>query len=124
MDSQGQSIETRIGTLSFTHEFANGYPTKETIEKLYDERDFQRACQAYLWALPIGSAGEMERVIMQAPGASYGDILSIVTFPELSRFLTANATTPYALTWLNLGQSGPYVIELPPGPTAGCPRRT
>jgi hypothetical protein len=119
MDSQGQSIETRIGTLSFTHDFANGYPTKETVEKLYDERDFQRACQAYLWALPIVSAGEMERVIMQAPGAAYGDILSLVTFPELSRFLTANATTPYALTWLNLAQSGPYVIELPPGPTAG-----
>jgi hypothetical protein len=119
MDSQGQSIETRIGTLSFTHDFANGYPTKETVEKLYDERDFQRACQAYLWALPIVSVGKMERVIMQAPGASHGDILSLVTFPELSRFLTANATTPYALTWLNLAQSGPYVIELPPGPTAG-----
>ena len=88
MDSQGQSIETRIGTLSFTHDFANGYPTEETVEKLYDERDFQRACQAYLWALPIVSAGEMERVIMQAPGAAYGDILSLVTFPELSRFLT------------------------------------
>jgi hypothetical protein len=53
MYSQGQSIEPRIGTLSFTHDFANGYPTKETVEKLYDERDFQRACQAYLWALPI-----------------------------------------------------------------------
>jgi hypothetical protein len=46
-------IETRIGTLSFTHDFANGYPTKETVEKLYDERDFQRACQVYLWSLPM-----------------------------------------------------------------------
>jgi hypothetical protein len=40
----------------------------------------------------------MERVIMQAPGAAYGDILSLVTFPELARFLTANATTLYSLT--------------------------
>jgi hypothetical protein len=38
-----ESINTRIGTLSFTHDFANGYPTKETVEKLYDERDFRRA---------------------------------------------------------------------------------
>ena len=68
--AQEHTVETRIGALSFTHEFANGYPTKETVEKLYDERDFQRACQAYLWALPIVSAGEMERVIMQAPGAA------------------------------------------------------
>ena len=43
-----QKIETRIGTLEFTHDFANGYPTDATVEKLYDERDFQRACQAYL----------------------------------------------------------------------------
>jgi len=33
-----ETIETRIGKLSFTHGFANGYPTKETVEKLYDER--------------------------------------------------------------------------------------
>ena len=45
-----ETIDSRIGTLSFTHEFANGYPTKETVEKLYDERD---ACQLFLWALPI-----------------------------------------------------------------------
>ncbi len=37
-----QKIETRIGTLDFTHDFANGYPTDATVEKLYDERDFQR----------------------------------------------------------------------------------
>jgi hypothetical protein len=49
-----QAIETRIGTLEFTHDFANGYPTDKTVEKLYDERDFQRGCQAYLWSLPGG----------------------------------------------------------------------
>jgi len=47
-----QKIETRIGTLDFTHDFANGYPSDATVEKLYDERDFQRGCQAYLWSLP------------------------------------------------------------------------
>jgi hypothetical protein len=26
-------IQTRIGTLSFTHDFATGYPTPETVEK-------------------------------------------------------------------------------------------
>src|SRR5262245_14068725 len=47
-----KTLATRIGRLPFHHDFAKGYPTKETVEKLYDERDFQRACQAYLWALP------------------------------------------------------------------------
>ncbi len=37
-----QTIDTRIGALEFTHDFANGYPTDATVQKLYDERDFQR----------------------------------------------------------------------------------
>src|SRR5271168_5538165 len=52
-------FDTRIGTLSFTHDFANGYPTTETVEKLYDERDFQRATQIYLWALKIAFVVEL-----------------------------------------------------------------
>jgi hypothetical protein len=46
--ARAEDIDTRIGKLSFTHDFANGYPTKASIEKLYDERDFQRATQLYL----------------------------------------------------------------------------
>ena len=117
--ARAEDINTRIGTLSFTHDFANGYPTKQTVEKLYDERDFQRACQAYLWALPMVSLGEVEHVFMLPPGAAYGNLMRMETFPEISRFLTGNATTPYAMTWLNLAKSGPYVIEVPAGPTAG-----
>ena len=51
-----QTLDTRIGKLTFTHDFANGYPTDETVQKLYDERDFQRAAQLYLWATPMVSA--------------------------------------------------------------------
>ena len=29
-----QTIETRVGTLEFAHDFANGYPTDATVEKL------------------------------------------------------------------------------------------
>ena len=38
-----QKIKTRIGELEFTHDFAKGYPTAASVEKLYNERDFQRA---------------------------------------------------------------------------------
>src|SRR5277367_732662 len=114
-----ETINTRIGTLSFTHDFANGYPTRETVEKLYDERDFQRACQVYLWSMPMVSFGEVEHVLMTAPGAVYGNIIKIDTYPGISRFLTGNVTTPYTMAWLNLDKSGPYVIEMPSGRTAG-----
>lgn len=39
-----ETRDTRIGKLVFE----NGYPNHETLEKLYDERDFQRASQAYI----------------------------------------------------------------------------
>ena len=53
--SQEEVLKTRIGDLRFTHDFANGYPTNATRDKLFDEIDFQRACQAYLWSIPIVS---------------------------------------------------------------------
>jgi len=117
--AHAEDINTRIGTLSFTHDFANGYPTEETVAKLFDERDFQRATQLYLWALPMVSVGELEQVLMEVPGAANGDIFPLDTLPALRRFLTANATTPYLVTWLNLEKGGPLVIEIPAGPTAG-----
>jgi len=48
-NAHAQTVNTRIGKL----DFELGVPTKETVTKLYDEVDFQRACQLYLWALPI-----------------------------------------------------------------------
>jgi hypothetical protein len=38
-------IETSLGSLKFEME---AYPTEETVQKLYDELDLQRATQAYL----------------------------------------------------------------------------
>ncbi len=55
---QGETVETRIGNLTFTYDFADGYPTADTVQKLSDERDFQRACQAYIWAIPMVAIGE------------------------------------------------------------------
>ena len=34
------SYNTRIGKLSFTQDFDNGYATHETVEKLFDEMGF------------------------------------------------------------------------------------
>ena len=45
--AENQTVDSHIGKLELTHDFANGYPTKEPVEKLYDERDFQRACATF-----------------------------------------------------------------------------
>jgi hypothetical protein len=44
-------VETRFGTLNFF----DGFPDKASVERLYDNLDFQRAVQGYLLALPAVS---------------------------------------------------------------------
>jgi hypothetical protein len=107
-----QAFETRIGTLEFTHDFANGYPTDETVEKLYDERDFQRACQAYLWSLPAVAFTAWQRGTNQQLGAKNGQIVAILSYEARQGILTANATTPYYLGFADLSD-GPLVLEMP-----------
>jgi hypothetical protein len=108
----GQKIETRIGTLEFTHDFANGYPTDATIDKLYDERDFQRTCQAYLWSLPAVSFASWQRGVTQQLGAKNGQIVAILSYEARRGILTANATTPYYLGFADLS-AGPLVMVIP-----------
>ena len=46
--THAEVINTRLGPL----ETENGFPTADAAKKLFDESDFQRATQSYLWALP------------------------------------------------------------------------
>src|SRR5580704_6146468 len=116
---QLQGIETRIGRLEFTHDFANGYPADATIEKLYDERDFQRACQAYLWSLPAVSFASWQRGVRQQLGAKNGQIVAILSLEARRGILTANATTPYYLGFADLS-AGPWVMVIPPHGVQGA----
>jgi hypothetical protein len=111
-DSAPQEIETHIGTLEFTHDFANGFPTDATVEKLYDERDFQRACQAYLWSLPAVSFASWQRGLTKGLGARNGQIVAILSYEARRGILTANATTPYYIAFADLS-SGPLVLQIP-----------
>ena len=117
--SFAETITTRIGDLNFTHDFINGNPTKETIVKLYDEMDFQRATQAYIWGLGPVSMMEWEKEAREKFGASNLDFVHYVTYQEKLGILTANATTPYVIAFANLDETGPLVIEIPAGATAG-----
>ena len=44
-------VETRIGTLTFK----GGFPDDSTVQKVYDNLDFQRGVQAFLTAMPAAS---------------------------------------------------------------------
>src|SRR5690242_4174175 len=107
-----QKLDTRIGPLEFTHDFANGYPSEATLDKLYDERDFQRACQAYLWSLPAVAFTSWQRGTNEQLGAKNGQIVALLSYEARRGVLTANATTPYYLGFADL-TSGPFILEMP-----------
>ncbi len=113
-------VDTRIGRLEFTEGgFAGGYPTAETVDRLFDEMDFQRATQAYLWAVPIVSYGEWLRVHEEVFKAKDGQIVLSKTPLAKQGILTANATTPYAIAFADLTRTGALIFEVPAGPSAG-----
>jgi hypothetical protein len=108
-------IDTRIGKLTFEL----GLPTEKTVESLFDAVDFQRACQAYLWALPIVNISEWQRAHEREFGAGDGDIVIYDSTVDKVGILTPNATTPYIIGFANLSRTGPLVIDYPSGISAG-----
>lgn len=108
--------ESRIGRLSLDRQ---GLPDQATIDLLYDERDFQRACQCYIWALPIVSYAQWQNQHETVFGAKDGDIVQYVSVRDKLGLITANATTPYVLGFANTQRTGPLVIDYPAGETAG-----
>ena len=117
--SDPKKVQTRIGELEFSHAFEHGYPTDETVKKLYDEMDFQRACQAYLWGLPIVSLAEWKYQNEKIFGAKDCDLVSQTSYKDKLGILTANVTTPYVFALADLTKTGPLVLELQPGLSAG-----
>jgi hypothetical protein len=113
--STKETKDTRIGKLAFE----SGYPSEETVNKLYDEIDFQRACQAYLWAIPAVGLNEWGKAHFGVFRAKSGEMLSYLDFAEKLGILTPNYTTPYIATFIDLVQSGPMAIEIPAGLMAG-----
>ncbi len=110
--AQADTIDTRIGKLEFTQAFADGYPTDATVDKLFDEMDFQRAVQAYIWSTPLVSMAQWRYAHEKQLGAANGQIVFVESYKDKLGGLTYNATTPYVLPFIDLTQ-GPWVVEMP-----------
>ncbi|RJG08356.1 DUF1254 domain-containing protein [Massilia cavernae] len=94
-------------------------PARKAIPALFAELDFQQATQAYLWALPLVSYAQMQNETYGTLGAKRNDLVLYTTWKDKLGILTANATTPYIIGFAELDKSGPLVIDLPAGATAG-----
>lgn len=94
-------------------------PSKRSIPVLFDEMDYQQATQCYLWGLPIVTFAEWQQIQYDLFGASSNDLMLYNSYEDRLGILTANATTPYIITFIDLAKNGPTVIEMPAGHTAG-----
>ena len=102
-------VETRIGTLNFF----DGFPDAASVEKLYDNLDFQRAVQAYLLAIPaVNQVANRNEILKLGPANTTVPIFEN-RMDSRSIFLTPNTQTPYSWMWLDL-HGGPVVLEAPP----------
>jgi len=80
-----QSVDTRIGKL----ELQNGYPSKAAVEKLYDEMDFQRATQAFIWALPAVDFHGLHLAHRNTFGAKDGEVVLYQSLKDKAGMLTS-----------------------------------
>ena len=116
MTAGAHMTNTRIGALSFEH----GFPTEETARKLFDEMDYQRAVQAFLWAYPAVSFESIRVATKRDLGADLNDMVIADNYADpRGVWLTANDTTIYAYANVDLAKSGPVVVEIPPGAIVG-----
>jgi hypothetical protein len=102
------SVATRLGVLRFF----DGFPDKATVEKVYDNLDFQRAVEAYLIALPAVSIAGVRTGVTGLGPANETALISEQLLDSKSLFLTANTTTPYTVLYLDL-KNGALVLDIP-----------
>jgi hypothetical protein len=104
------TVETRLGTLKFH----DGFPDDATVQKVYDNLDFQRGVEAFLAATPGANLVAMRRSLREL-GAVNGATIPIAEtlLDSKALWLTPNTDTVYSVNWIDL-TNGPVVIESPP----------
>jgi len=108
-------IQTPIGPIKLEDSYFDDNASK----RLYDEMDYQRASQAYIWSTPLVSITTWR----DNQGKAYGvtsdtDFVVLESLKEKRGIVTGNLTTPYIFNFISL-KPGAVEIEYPAGQTAG-----
>jgi len=108
-------IQTDFGTLKFELE---AFPTEETVRKIYDEMDLQRATQAYMDFMPTLSVYGIVKSHIRDFGFRNSSDIEVAAGPgwrPSELYLTGNNATVYAVAALDLKVEGATVVDIPPG---------
>lgn len=96
--------------------------TKASAAKLNRQIDLQRASQLTLWAMPITSFYQSYNATKKNLGLN-DDAEPVIGLYEgydaVYPFLTANVTTPYTISIVDLSATGPLVVNIPEGSVFG-----
>jgi hypothetical protein len=95
--------------------FEQNRPTPETAETLMEELAFQQATQAYLWAMPLINTLGMKFGSEEVFGAGY-NVLPVwkERLDPKTLVTTPNSDVIYAMSYVDMGETGPIVFEAPP----------
>jgi len=98
----------------------SGQPAVSTISEIYDELDFQRAVQIYIWATRFVSLSALfESLEKEYDTTLYRQALFEQSVTPDMKVFTGNNTTIYAFGQLDLKKHGPIVLEAPSGTLGG-----
>ena len=108
-------IQTPIGDIRLN----DTYFDNDASSRLFDEMDYQRASQVYIWSMPLVSMATWRDTQSKAYGVTNEtDFVVFESLKEKRGIVTGNLTTPYIINFISL-KPGPLQIEYPGGKTAG-----
>jgi hypothetical protein len=110
-----ETIITPIGEIRLVDNYFND----EASRRLFDEMDYQRAVQSYLWSHPLVSMitwRDRQAKAYEVTGAT--DFVVLRSLKEKRGIVTGNLTTPYIFNFTSL-KDGALKVHYPPGRTAG-----
>ena len=101
--------------------------TKDTADFLHGRILEPRATQLVSWAMPMINFEQLYQALHANLKSSNGMEVSegelffglYDGYNGVYPFLTANVTTPYTIAFSDLSQTGPIVVDLPPGAIYG-----
>jgi len=94
-------------------EFVVGVPTDETIAKVWDHLDFQRACQVFLRHMMAAAVWGFHQGMTRDLGLGANEV-AVLRLNASGLVLTGNSETVYGFAILDT-KPGPLVVDVPPG---------
>jgi hypothetical protein len=108
-------ISSPIGDI----ELIGTYFNDDASRRLFDEMDYQRAVQSYIWSHPLVSMTTWRNRQNKAFGVTgANDFVVLTSLKEKRGVVTGNLNTPYIFNFTSV-KAGPLVVKYPGGKTAG-----